>query len=508
MCNNNNIVSDSEFSPTDLQNQLKNRLDKSLIKNIIYLRKLFSNSADFITKEINLCGHDILIIYCEGMVNLQLLEPLIITPLYKFNSKNSAPNDLVKWIENNIFLTTGKNILFTYNEIFTSIMSGSIVMLINGSTTALSAEITDFKSRAISDSLNEVDIRSSREALTEVLKTNLTMIRRRIKSPALKFDNLIIGEKSQTTVTLVYLTDVVNCKLIQSIKHKLSKIKIDILLDSSYLIAFLTKHKYSIFPEIGFSERPDILCGKIAEGRVAILVDNCPHAIFLPHLFVENFQTMDDYTTQPIFASFTRMLRYLAFFISILLPGIYVTISAFHPEMFPKTLLYNVASAQETTPFPIMVEALLIHIAYELMQEAGLRLPRQIGNAISIVGALIIGEAAVSSHIIGAPMIIIVALNAITSFIMTSVYQSVCILKFIFIILGGLGGLYGITLGLCVLLINMTSVNSFKVPYMAPITPFNIKAMRDTFIRRNWKYLSKKTMKVQNLPGTKKYVEK
>ncbi len=507
MCKNN-IISDSEFSPTELQNQLKNNLEKSLIKNTIYLRKLFSNSADFITKEINLCGHNMLIIYCEGMVNLQLLEPLIITPLYKFESKNSTPNDLVKWIENNIFLTTGKNILFTYDEIFTSIMSGSIVMLIDGSTTALSVEITDFKSRAVSESLNEVDIRSSREALTEVIKTNLTMIRRRIKSPALKFENLTIGQKSKTTVTLVYLTDVANCKLIQTIKYKLSKIKIDILLNSSYLIPFLAEYKYSIFPEIGFSERPDIICGKISEGRVAILVDNCPHAIIVPHLFVENFQTMDDYTNRPVFASFMRMLRYLAFFISILAPGIYVTISSFHPEMFPQTLLYNVASSQEITPFPIMVEAFLIHLAYELMREAGLRLPRQVGNAISIVGALIIGESAVSSQIIGAPMIIIVALTAITSFIMTPIYQSVCILKFIFIILGGLSGLYGITLGLCVLLINMASVNSFKIPYTSPISPFNIKAMRDTLIRRDWKYLSKKNMKIQNLPGVKKYVEK
>lgn len=511
--NNNQIndSTDSEFSPQDLTSQLEKQLNESINDNMITLRKLFSNSSDFITKNINLCGHEAVIMYCEGMIDLKLLNPLIIKPMLKYNNNqnnNNDANQLLKWLEDNIVLTTSNNILFTYNEIFTSIMSGNLVILINGVKTALSAEMAGFKSRSISESINEVDIRSPQEAFTEPIKINLTMIRRRIKSPALKFETITLGKKSQTSVTMVYLTDVVNCKLLQCIRNKLSKVNMDILLDSSYLATFLSGTTFSILPEIRYSERPDVVCGKISEGRVAILVDGCPHAIIVPHLFIESFQTMDDYTNRPFFASFMRILRYFSFFISILMPGSYVAISSFHPEMFPQSLLYNVAISQEVTPFPIMIEALIIHLIYELMREAGIRLPKQIGYAVSIVGALVIGESAVSSGIIGAPMVIIVALTAITSFIMTPMYQSVCILKFAFIILGGISGLYGLTLGFCCLILNITSIKEFSIPYTSPISPFNKYFMRDTFIRRNWNYMGKKNIKIQNMPGTKQYLNK
>ncbi len=502
-------VTDSEFLSEDLKSQLDTKLDISLMTNIVCLRKLFSNSADFITKRFKIAGHEIFLLYCEGMINLPLLEPLILRPIYKCNHvKNSTASDILKFLEDNIMLSTGNNVLFTYNEVFMSIMSGNVVILIDGESTAISVEMTGFSSRAITESVNEVDIRSPKESFTEPIRINLTMVRRRIKSPALKFDNLKIGTKSQTSVSLIYLTDVVNCQLIQNIKRKLAQVDIEVLLDSSYLASYLAEKKHSILPEIGYTERPDIVCGKISEGRVAILVDGCPHAVIVPYLFVESFQTMDDYTNRPFYASFMRIIRFCAFFISILMPGIYVAISSFHPEMFPKTLLFNVAMSQDVTPFPIMVEALLIHLIYELMREAGLRLPRQIGYAVSIVGALVIGESAVSSGIIGAPMVIIVALTAITSFIMTSIYQSVCILKFIFIILGGISGLYGITLGISCLILNMASVNTFGIPYLTPISPFNKNFMKDTFIRRNWKYLANKDSKIQNMPGVKKYIHK
>ena len=495
-------ISDSKFLPEDLKNQLDNQLSASLIDNLICLRKLFSNSSDFITKETNICNQNIAIIYCEGMINLQLLEPLIINPINKIINQPD-PKSLFKALENNIIISNNNNNLFTYGKIFTSIMSGNIVILIDGVQKALAADITGFQSRSIDDSINEVDIRSSKEAFIETIKVNLTMLRKRIKSPSLKFEHIIIGKKSQTSVTLVYLSDVVNDNLLQNIRYRLSQVKLDILLDSSYLSSFLSESKHSIFPEIGYSERPDIICGKISEGRVAILVDGCPHALIVPHLFLELFQTMDDYTSRPVYASFIRFLRFLSFFISVFIPGLYVAIASFHPEMFPSTLLFNVSMSREVTPFPIMIEAFLIHLIYELMREAGLRLPRQVGYAVSIVGALVIGEAAVSSGIIGAPMVIIVAVTAITSFIMTTMYQSVCILKFIFIILGGLFGLYGITLGACACLLNMSNINNLGIPYMSPISPFNFFFMRDTFIRRSWKILGKKNIKIQNMPGTK-----
>lgn len=499
---NSKKTSDKEFTQEYIENQLDKQLTTSLVDNLTMLRKLFSNSSDFITKRFYIYEKEIMILYCEGMINLKLLEPLIIEPIYRGHLDNKNSDNLFDWLEANIMVTRDNSKLFTYDDIFISVMSGNVVILIEGEKKALSVEITGFEFRSIDESMNEVDIRSPREAFTEPIKINLTMVRRRIKSPVLKFENMTLGKKSKTLVSLIYLTDVVSKQLIQTIRNRLSKVDIDILLDSSYLSAFLAERKYSILPEISYTERPDVLCGKIGEGRVAILVDGCPHAIIIPHLFVEDFQKKDDYTNRPVYASFMRILRFFSFFISILMPGLYVAISSFHPEMFPQTLLFNVALSQEVTPFPIMVEALFIQFIYELMREAGLRLPRQIGYAVSIVGALVIGESAVSSGIIGAPMVIIVALTAITSFIMTSMYQSVCILKFVFIILGGLGGLYGITLGMCFLLLNMCSVNTFNIPYMSPISPFKAYFMKDTFIRRDWKYLSKTKIKIQDMPGS------
>lgn len=496
-------LNDAEFLKDDLKKQLKKQLTNSLSDNLIFLRKLFSNSSDFITKKISLFNYEVVLMYCDGMINLQLLGPLVIEPIYRCHVKNPNSDDLFMALEANMIMSNNNNILFNYNDIFISIMSGNIVLLIDGLNKALSIDITGFQSRSIEESINEVDVRSPKEAFVEPIKINLTMLRRRIKSPALKFEYLIVGQKSQTTVAMIYLSDVANSNLLQNIRYKLSKVNLDVLLDSSYLSTFLSDDKYAIFPEIGYTERPDILCGKIAEGRVAILVDGCPHAVIVPHLFLESFQTMDDYTNRPIYTSFMRGLRFLSFFISVFMPGLYVAIASFHPEMFPSTLLFNVAISREVTPFPIIFEALAIHLIYELMREAGLRLPRQVGYAVSIVGALVIGEAAVSSGIIGAPMVIIVAVTAITSFIMTTMYQSVCILKFIFIVLGGLFGLYGIALGGCACLLQLTSMDNFGVPYMAPISPFNLFFMRDTFIRRNWKILGRKNIKVQNMPGAK-----
>ena len=494
------------------KNELDKNLSTSITDNMLQLRKVFSNSSDFITKDMMVSGHRIFIIYCEGLINLHHLDPLVMSKIYAFNhnfeGESSKPEDLKKWIENNVILTTGESILFKYGEIFDAIMSGGVAILIDGVNVALSAGMAGFESRGITESTMEVDMRSSKESFIEPIKINLTMIRRRIKSPTLKLESLKIGRKSPTNVALIYLTDAADPKLVQKIKRKLSQLDIDMLMDSGYLQSLLAEQKFSIFPEIGYTERPDIVCNKIIEGRVAILVDDNPYALTIPNIFIENFQTMDDYTHRPWYASFMRILRILAFFISILLPGLYVAISEFNPEMFPQTLLFNVVTAQESTPFPIMVEAFLINITYELVREASLRLPKQIGSAIGIVGALVIGESAVSSGIIGSPMVIIVALTAITSFIVTPIYQSVCMLKFVFIILGGLGGLYGITLGLIIILMNIVSTNSYNVPMMTPISPFSSPFMQDTMIRRDWKHLLNHRVKVQNMPGADKYLRK
>ena len=288
---------------------------------------------------------------------------------------------------------------------------------------------------------------------------------------------------------------------LDELKRRLKKVNLENILAAEFIIPYLEENgDISFFSTIGITERPDTVCGKISEGRIAILVDGTPTALIVPYLFVENFQTIDDYSSRPYFATFTRWLKYAAFFISMMFPGLYVALAGFNPEIFPDQLISKIYYSVADTPFPLMLETLLIHFVYEIMREAGLRLPKPLGHAVSIVGALVIGETAVNSGLIGAPTLMVVALTAISSYVIPNLYEATAILRLIFIIVGGTLGVWGITLLFSIILVNLCSKNNFSVPFMSPISPFNLYSMRDVLIRAGWKTLSKKTEKIQNMP--------
>jgi spore germination protein KA len=244
------------------------------------------------------------------------------------------------------------------------------------------------------------------------------------------------------------------------------------------------------------------MCGKINEGRVGIIVDGTPVAIFVPYLFVENFQNIDDYAVGPYYAFFTRFLKFLAFFISIYAPALYVAIGSFHQAVLPSELLTSLAKAEEATPFPLFFEALMMQIIYELIREAGLRLPKQFGFAITIVGALIVGEAAVTADLIGAPMVIVVAITATTSLVVPTLYETGTVLRFLFIFLAAMSGLYGMTMAMAFIILHVCSIKSYEVPYTSPLLPFDAFSQRDVLIRAPWKILSRKRKKVQDMAGS------
>ena len=243
------------------------------------------------------------------------------------------------------------------------------------------------------------------------------------------------------------------------------------------------------------------------EGRVAIIIDGTPNVMVVPHLFVENFQSFDDYTTRPFYATFTRILKYIAFFLAMFLPGFYVAVVTFHPELLPEALLSKVAQAEATTPFPIALEAIVIHLIYEIMREAGLRVPRPLSHAVSIVGALVIGDTAVSAGLIGAPTLFIVAMTALSGYVTPDLYQPIAICRFLFIVIGGICGLWGVMLGFGFVMINICAESVYGMPFSAPISPFSLRGMRDVVIRASWKILGRRTEHVQDLPGAhiKKY---
>lgn len=477
-------------------------LGANLLDNMIHLRKLCQNSSDFLTRQIRVGSSTLQFLMMEGMVSQQtmseiLLEPLLNQPF----SPDAQPGEIYDFIENRSVLATDMKDVYTDEEVLRYMMSGFVVLLMDGLAKGVAFGMQGYNFRSISEPSNEVNERGSREGFTEPIRVNMSMVRRRVKSPALKFELFTLGKKSKTDICLVYMTDQVSSRLLREVRSRLRSIRLDMVLTSGYLQPFLEGKPWSLFSDVGTTERPDVLAAKINEGRIAVLVDGTPFALIVPYLFSENFQSLDDYAHRAYYASFIRMLKYISFAAAILLPALYVAIGSFHPELLPHALLFNIAAAEETTPFPLMIEALIIHFLYEIMREAGLRLPRAVGHAVSIVGALVIGDAAVTAGLIGAPMVLVVAATAIASFVVPSLYEPVSVLRFVFIILGGSTGLYGIALGGLYLLVNLCSLNNFGAVYTSPITPLSLTGMRDTFIRTSFTRMQKKNVRIQNLPG-------
>lgn len=477
------------------------KLKKSLKDNIAYMQNRTNNSADFTVRQATICGIDTAIIIIEGMARSRDLSELIIKTFLVSDNEIKTPQMLYDYIQKNSLIGQDVKEVDNFEDAFMLIMSGFAMYMVDGVDKAFIVGVQGFEYRTVSEPSGETNLRGSKEGFIEVLKRNLTLVRRRIKSPDLVFEMIKLGRTSKTDVALIYVKGITNEKLITDVKERLSKVEIDVILESGYLTPFLEGDNSSIFTNVGTTERPDTLAAKVNEGRVGIIVDGTPYALIVPYLFSENFQSVDDYSHRPFYASFIRVLKYISFFLTILLPGLYVGASNFHPEIFPSELLYNVVSAQKGTPFPLMIEAIIIHFIFEIMKEAGLRLPKQIGHAVSIVGGLVIGSAAVTAGLIGAPMLIIVAVTAISVFVVPSIYEPIAILRFLFIILGGLMGFYGIALGLFFVVLDITKISGFGVPYTSPLAPFTMSAMRDVIIRKNWIKLQKNNMKVQSFNG-------
>lgn len=476
-------------------------LNTSLKLNLDRLKNSFQNSADLTIHEMTLSGMDAAVITIEGMVNKDILALGVIKPLFEFKF-SGTPEECFNTIKSQILYTAELVDIESYEMLEKFIMSGFAVLAIDKYEKMIAIGIQGFSFRSVSEPESDVVQRGSKEGFVEAMRINMSLIRRRIKNPKLKFETMTIGKVSKTDICLCYLTDTVSKKILNKLKERINKIDLDTAFASGYLVPFLEERgDFSFFSGVGVSERPDTVCGKITEGRIAILVDGAPSALIVPYLFVEYFQTLDDYSNRAYFATFTRWLKYFSFFISFLLPGIYVSLGTFHPEMFPTLLLNKIAGSIGDTPLSLMFETILIHFVYEIMREAGLRMPQPLGYAVSIVGGLVVGETAVNSGLIGAPTLMVVAITAICSYVIPSLYAPSAVLRLIFTLAGGILGIWGVAILFCMVLVNLCGKNSFDIPYTSPVTPFSAVAMRDVVVRAGWKILSKKTERVQDLPG-------
>ncbi|MCD7723698.1 MAG: spore germination protein [Clostridiales bacterium] len=461
----------------------------------------FADCSDFLLRECKVDGTQAIVCVLDGMVDSMQLSEMIMEPLLRYRGKYSGGAELFNILKTSVICSVEMDTAKKFADVYYYLSSGFAALFIDGAGECLVLGIQGFEKRSVDEPSNEADIKGAKECFTETLNDNKAMLRRRIKTPELKLKQINMGVSSKTPVVIAYIENIADSELVSMVEKRLVLANIRTVQDFGELEAFLNTDRKSYFSAVGNTERPDKLCSKLLEGRVAVLTDGSPFALFVPNLFTDNFSTVDDYDNLPFYATFNRLLKYFAFVISIILPGFYVAAGTFHQELIPTSLMYTIAAAEATTPFSLMQEALMILVLYEIMREAGLRLPKVIGHAVSIIGALVIGDAVVNAGLVGAPMLVVVAVTAIASYVVYPLYESIAVLRFVFILLGGFLGIYGIVLGVCVIAVNIASINPYGIPYTAPVSPLNYKSLGDIFYRESWKKLSKRKVKVQNLRG-------
>ncbi|GMQ62720.1 spore germination protein [Vallitalea maricola] len=468
----------------DNSNDTKKKISTDLQSNLKYIKKQFGNSHDIIYRELNIgCKITIpaVVISINGLVNQRLLDYDLLKRVMHIEIK--LKEDFMEYIEKSVITMVDIKTIDSMNDLFDGILSGESVMLIEGYNTAFKMDTRDWKDRGVNQPIIGSVVRGPREGFTETLLTNTALIRRRIKTPRLIFDKINCGQYTKTDIVIAYIKGIANDKIVNEVKNRISKIDIDGILDSGYIEQLIEDEPFSLFPTIGNTEKPDQAAGKLLEGRIVILVDGSPIVLTLPFLFLENIQTSEDYYTRPWYATFTRLIRVLSIIIVVFLPGFYISAQTYNQEMLPTHLFITMAATKEGVPFPAFIEILIMSILFEVLKEAGVRMPRHIGQALSIVGALVLGEAAVGAGFVSNPAVMITALTGIATFVIYSLNDSITILRFAFMILGAAGGLFGMLIGTIFLLLHLVSIRSFGAPYMSPMGPRNNKDMKDTLIR-------------------------
>jgi len=427
------------------------------------------------------------LVFLDGMVSLPLINDNIIKPLMydsHFFRAGEAPDiSSMGGLRDRLLSVGDVKTINTLPDVTEACLSGDAVLLIDGFCNALDISAKGWDKRAITEPSTETVVRGPREGFTENLRTNTAMIRRKIKDPALKIRTVKIGRRTRTQVNILYIDGIANPALIQEIERRLNNIDTDEVLAAGYIEEYIEDAPYSAFQTIWYSEKPDAIAGKLMEGRAAIVVDGTPFVLSVPMLFMENFQTSEDYALRSYYATTLRILRLTAFMISLFAPALYVALTTYHQELIPTDLLFTMVAASEGVPFPAAVEAGIMMFTFEILKEAGVRMPRPVGQAISIVGALVMGQSAVQAGLVGAPIVIVTAITAVSSFVLPFTSDAISLLRWFLLILAAAMGSFGITLGAFVILLHLSSLKSFSTNYLAPFAPFQPADLKDTAVR-------------------------
>jgi len=457
-------------------------LTADLDHNLSRLKEVLQGCADVVWHDFRAAGsRRSSALYLMGMVNLELLDRQVLS---KLKAEDKLSFGSVDDIREGLPVSSLEE-ASTIDDVVRGVLESGAVVLIDGLPKAISVGLAQFDKRAIEEPQAESVVRGSRDGFIETLDTNLSLIRRRLRTPALKYASFTVGKYSKTKLLVGYLDGIVNPDVLAEVKERISRIDIDGVPDSGTIEEWIEGDTYSPFPQVQTTERPDVATAALLEGRVVILTENTPIALLAPTTFWTLLQSSEDYNERFLIGTLIRWLRYLYLVVALLAPSLYVAVLTFHHEMVPTTLLLRVARSREEIPFPAWMEAFIMEITFEALREAGVRLPKQIGSAVSIVGALVIGQAAIQAGIVSAPMVMIVAITGISSFMLPqySLSVSMRMLRFPIMILSGIIGLYGLVICVLVIISHLCILKSFGVPYLAPIAPITPGGFKDSLIR-------------------------
>lgn len=488
-----------------LNERFKTKLDQleevaipaALAESLTKVKEVLKTSNDLVIREF-LLGRDLpsraAVLFIDGLSASRVTDEFILqagmfdTRLDSLHADNDGRQDLERLEDDLRRLGIPINeleVASSLKEVVYAILTGDAAVLIDGVPRALTLNTKGWVQRGIEEPSTESVVRGPRDSFTETIRTNTAMIRRRLRDPNLCVESMTVGRRSVTDIAVIYLEDVADPKLVEQVKQRINGIDIDAVLESGFIEQFIEDHHISPFPMIQNTERPDKAVANILEGRVIIVSDGTPFVLIAPAVFAQFYQSPEDYYERFLIGTLIRLIRILSMGMALLLPSLYIAFSSFHPEMIPSRLVIAMAAGRSTVPFPSIIEAFLMEVTMEILREASVRLPGPIGPTIGIVGALVVGQAAVQAGIVSPIMVIIVALTTIGSFASPSYSAAIALrmLRFPMMIAASLFGLYGIMLLMIFIIVHLCTLKSFGVPYLSPMTPMNLNANKDTFIR-------------------------
>ncbi|WP_338631305.1 spore germination protein [Clostridium baratii] len=459
-------------------------------KNLNYIKEKFKDSFDVKYREVDSSLGKATLVFIDNLCSTAFISEYIVTPIKNKDYPCKTMDDLIK----NVLEINIADYVKDKNDIedaMLHLVSGDILIFVEGFEEIIYCEVKGFVRRGVGIPVTESVLKGPREGFNELFVDNIALIRRRIKNPDLKFEPIYAGDKSQTVVCIAYIKDVAPKRLVEHIKNVIQNMDMEFILDTNYVESQL-KESNSVFDTIGYTEKPDEVAAKMMEGRVAVLVDGTPFVITAPYFFLENFQMPDDYYINKYFANFTRTLRWLAFFFATFVPGFYVAIITYHFSLLPSQFLFRLAVSRAGVPLPTVIEVIIMMLAFQFIKEAGLRLPQPIGGAMSIVAALILGDAAVGAGIASRITIIIIALSTLSYFLIPKLYGAISIWAFIFVITGSLYGLPGIFIMTLIFITRLADLRSTGYSYLFPIGSLDTFKFKDVLFRGNLNRISKK----------------